>query len=198
MKKNQIISCHDFLKLLKENKGRVTDSTLIVQGGFLTINGKEIGTETLDLEGLTFTDMVTIKGFEKQKISMVIDSSNFLDSLCVEGNSGRHISIRSVKAKRMHLWRCAFESAFLGGIEVDNLDISGLQLSEGLTLHECNFSDMELIHSSTENAIKTPRVKTDNQLVAEQFRLIGVPVFMSTEAVRTMMKNEMEEKAFTT
>ena len=190
-KTNEIVSCSDFLKLLKENKGRVTDPALIVQGGYLTISGKEIGSGTLNIGGVTFTDMVTIKGFEKQKISMMIDSSNFLDILCIEGNSGRHISLSGVKAKHINLWRCAFESAFLGGIEVSgDLDISGLQLSEGLTLDKCNFSKMELIHSSTEDTIKTPRVKTDDPVVAEQFRLIGVPVFMSTEAIRAMMENK--------
>jgi hypothetical protein len=194
-KANQIISCHDFLKLLKENKGSVTDPSLIVQGGYLTINGKEIGSDMLNIEGVTFTDMVTITDFEKQKISMIINSSNFLDILCIEGNSGRHISLSGVKAKDVNLWRCAFESAFLGGIEVaGDLDISGLELTRRLTLDECSFNKLELIHSSTENTIKTPMVKTNDPLVAEQFRLIGVPVFMSTEAVRAMMENKAAKR----
>jgi hypothetical protein len=194
-KANQIISCPDFLKLLMEYKGRISDPSLIVQGGYLTISGKEIGSDTLHIEGVTFTDMVTINGFEKQKISMGLNSSNFLDILCIEGNSGRHISISGVKAKHINLWRCAFESAFLGGIEVaGDLDISGLELTRRLTLDECSFSSLELIHQSSENTIKTPMVKTNDPLVAEQFRLIGVPVFMSTEAVRAMMENKAAKR----
>jgi hypothetical protein len=35
-------------------------------------------------------------------------------------------------------------------------------------------------------------VKTNDPIVAEQFRLIGVPVFMFTEAVRNMMESKAE------
>lgn len=189
-KNNQIISCPDFLKLLKQRKGRVNDPTMIIQGDFLTISGKDFELEVISFDLLTFTGMVTISDFKKKSVIISLDSSNFLGGLVIEQNTGSHISVTSTKTKWLHLWQCQFGSAHLAGIEAECIDVSGLQLSEGLTLDECNFSKMELIHSSTEGTIKTPRVKTDDPLVAEQFRLIGVPVFMSTEAVRNMMGNK--------
>lgn len=188
-KTNEIISCSDFLELLKRNKGTITNQAMIIQGD-LTIDGKDITLETIHLEDLTFTGMVTIRGFKDNSIAIILISSNFLGGLCIEQNVGRHVSITSAKIKWVNLWHCRLKSAFLGDIEAEYIDVSGLQLSEGLTLDDCKFSKLELIHRSTENAIKTPRVKTDDPFVAEQFRLIGVPVFMSTEAVRTMMESK--------
>jgi hypothetical protein len=188
-KTNEIINCSDFLELLKRNKGTITNQVMIIQGD-LTIDGKDITLETIHLEDLTFTGMVTIRGFKNNSIAIFLNSSNFLRGLCIEQNVGRHVSITSAKIKWLNLWSCQFKSAHLGDIEAEYIDVSGLQLSEGLTLDECSFSKLELIHRSTENAIKTPRVKTDDPLVAEQFRLIGVPVFMSTEAIRVMMENK--------
>jgi len=189
-KTNEIINGSDFLELLKGNKGTMTNALAIVQGDFLTIDAKDFNLCTLHLEELTFTGMVTIRGFKKNSMAMILHSSNFLGGLHIEQNTVRHISISSAKAKRVHLSSCKLEEVFLGGIEAEGIDISGLELSEGLTLDECSFSKLELMHSTGSSTIKTPRVKTDDPLVAEQFRLIGVPVFMSTEAVRTMMQNK--------
>jgi len=187
---NEIISCSDFLEMLKQNKGTITNRAMIIQGDFLTIDGKDMTLDTIHLEDLTFTGMVTIRGFKNNYIAIILNSSNFLGGLCIEQNVGRHVSITSAKINWVHLWRCQLESAFLGNIEAEGIDVSGLQLSKGLALDECSFSKLELIHSSTENTIKTPWVKTNDPLVAKQFRLIGVPVFMSTEAVRNMMENK--------
>jgi uncharacterized protein YjbI with pentapeptide repeats len=191
-KNNQIISCSDFLKLLKRSKGKVNDPTMIIQGDFLTISGKDFELEVISFDLLTFTGMVTISDFKKKSVIISLDSSNFLGGLVIEQNTGSHISVTSTKTKWLHLWQCRFENAHLTGIEAECIDISGLELSEGLTLDKCNFSKLELIHSSTEGTIKTPRVKTNDPIVAEQFRLIGVPVFMFTEAVRNMMESKAE------
>jgi hypothetical protein len=193
---NEIISCSDFLEMLKQNKGTITNRAMIIQGDS-TIDVKDITLENIHLEGLTFTGMVTIRGFKNKSSAIFLDSSNFLGGLCIEQNVGRHVSITSAKTKWIHLWHCRLKSAFLGDIEAESIDVSGLQLSEGLTLDECTFSKLELMHSSTENTIETPRVKTNDPLVAEQFRLIGVPVFMSTEAVRAMVGNKTQGKRIT-
>jgi hypothetical protein len=188
-KTNQIIGCSDFLELLKKNKGKITNSAMIVQGDFLTIDGEDFKFDVINLDGLTFTGMVTISDFKDKSVIISLDSSNFLGGLVIEQTAGSVISITSAKTNWLHLWQCNFETAHITGIEAEGIDISGLQLSDGLTLDECNFTKLELIHGSTNNAIKTPRVKTDDPTVAEQFRLIGVPVFMSTAAVRTMMES---------
>ena len=64
------------------------------------------------------------------------------------------------------------------------LDLSGLQLNKGFSLNAVTFASLELIDATTWETIQTPKVQTDDPTVACQFRLIGVPVFMATEAVR--------------
>ena len=194
MKQKEVINGTDFLKLFEGNKGSLTDLPLTVTGDLLTINGEEINLESISMEGMTFTGMLTIKKFQKIK-SLTIGSSHFLGGLAFEGNVGSHVSIQTISAKWIHMWRCCFESVFFNSVEIDgSLDISGLELNEKLIIGEVEFSQLELIQKHCGYSIKTPKVKTDNPLVARQFQLIGVPVFMSTEAVRKMMESEPEDR----
>ena len=192
MRQKEVVNSVDFLKLLVGNKGILTDLPLTVNSDFLTIDGEKMELESMHLECVTFTGMLTIYGFKKMK-SLTISSSYFLGGLAFESNAGGHISIQSIETKWLHMWGCCFNSVFFNNVEVDgSLDISGLELSEKLIIGEADFSQLELIHQHTSYTTKTPWVKTDNQIVARQFRLIGVPVFMSTEAVRKMIESEVE------
>jgi hypothetical protein len=138
--------------------------------------------------------MLTISGLKKMK-SLTIISSYFLGGLAFEENAGEHVSIQSIEAKWLHMWRCCFKNVFFNDVKVDgSLDISGLELSENFIIGEVDFCQLELIHLNASYTVKTPWVKTDNQIVARKFHMIGVPVFMSTEAVRKMLEHEAEER----
>ena len=179
-----IVNGPKFIAELTASQGQLRDENLTVNGDAIIV-GKEHSLASLCLEGITFTGMVLIKKFEKSSPPFQIRSCNFLGGLGLEHCEGGHLSIMGVAAKWAHFWHCKFEVASFREFGVDgSLDISGFQLTEGFSAHGVTFTELELIHSHTSKWIHTPFVKTDDPIVACQFRLIGVPVFMSTEAVR--------------
>jgi hypothetical protein len=68
-----------------------------------------------------------------------------------------------------------------------------LELSGRLQMEEVSFERLELIHGSAHMIAKIPTAQVDDPDIALQLRLAGVPVLMSTKAVRGL--SEKQKKA---
>jgi hypothetical protein len=49
--------------------------------------------------------------------------------------------------------------------------------------------DVQLLHTGTFERITTPAVETDDLTLAFQFKMAGIPVFMTTAGARQMMRD---------
>ncbi len=179
------------LHSIDEGKNVRNLNATIVEGD-VVIDGEQFKGESLYLMELTFINTLTIKGCTRRFKSLVIDSCNVLDVLTIEGNSVTGISLGTTSVKHIMMRRCQFSTANMRNVEVAGLlDISGLQLTQHLKMDNVSFNVLKLFHDTTGRAISTPRVVTDDRIAAEQFHMAGFPVFMSSEAVRARLKDEV-------
>jgi hypothetical protein len=188
MKQNEVISSSDFIRHLTIGSGIFMRQGSVVEGD-IRIDARTDHLNSLHLDGVNFTGMVTVTGFNASDGSLIFQDANFLGGLCIEGNEVRYLSIIRVKAPFLDVWRHKSPIAALQELEIDgSLDISGLDLSERLTFSSSIYSTLELMHPSTSGIIKVPVVKTDDPLAVFQFRMAGIPVFVSTDVAKKMME----------
>ena len=176
-----VITAEQLREELVRKKGHRHERPTTVRGE-VHIDFEDDDLDILVLENLTFIGKVTIK---QLTASIKIKAANFLGGIILEDLTIGDISIVASTAKSMYFRHCVFGVASLRSVKVrECLDLSGLQLNKGFSLNAVTFASLELIDATTWETIQTPKVQTDDPTVACQFRLIGVPVFMATEAVR--------------
>ena len=188
--KKQIMTSDEFTEGLIKANGHFRGESQVIRGN-LRLQGDEINLTYIHVENVTFQDMVTIYGFKRGRVSIGFESVNFLDILTIEqcGGGSGNIQICGCHSKQISLWSSRLESVFISGVEIDrSIDLSGLMLNEALSLIDVKTTNLEIMHSSHMGRIKTPLVKTNNPLFAEQFLMACIPVFMSTENTRKMME----------
>jgi hypothetical protein len=187
-KNNQMIGSGEFLELLKKNTGTMQHESLVVEGN-LTITGEEMRLERIALACVTFMGHVTVRNFSKGLGTFTIDYCNFPNGLIIEANSGGYLLIRGVKAKGIKIWQSSFDSANFVETSIEKiLDISGLRCATKAEFKEVSLEELELYSPRSSSTANIAKVITDDPVIATQFRLAGVPVFMSTEAVRKALE----------
>lgn len=190
IQRNEVIDAATFLQSLAERSDSA-NHPLTVQYDVI-IDGRKTPLKSLHLTNITFTGTVLVEHYRLGEETMIFKGCNFLGNLLsLRDNQSRHLSILDCAARYLDISRCEFDSASIGRVDVEKiLDISGFSLKERFHMNEVSFDELCLFDESTYSTIRTPYVQTDNFLVAEHFRLAGIPVFMSSRAVRARIAAE--------
>jgi len=186
---NKVLDRKAFFELLTQDHGRLTNRDMSVVEDQITIDCAEHRLEDIHFENLTFSDMLSIRNTKGSTLgSIVINECCFQGGLNIEHLECRHLSIADSRAKWIQLGHVKADSACLQSLTVArSLDLSMLELTSHLRLAEVTYDELLLVHQSTYEVIKVPRVITDLPAAMVQFRLAGIPVFSSTQAARTIL-----------
>ncbi len=201
-----LLSAAEFIEKLVGDKISI-GQTLTVQDD-VRLDGKKIvfpekkfqkgKINSIRFENINFMGAVTIENFEH--LSLSSRNTNFLKGLSVDRCSGTHASLSGGKMESLKFWGCTLGTVCLRDLEVTryDLELAWLKLEKGLELSGIMLARNLVIQSDKDSEwfLKTPYVRTDDPALALQFRLAGIPVFMSSEAVRDMMKAHVEEALF--
>ncbi len=189
----KILNNKQFLELIASKEGDVR-GPLEVRGDITVDKTDYPNLVRISITEATFMGMLSIKKFYGPISLAEVHAAG---GLYVEESDGSGVSILSVRARWIVFRRNKFLRACLVDIQTDNLDLSGLDLSECLRIDHIQTENVELIHFSTQNTIKVSKVVTEDPLIARQFELAGIPVFMPTGAVRNWMaaKSSQNEAA---
>ncbi len=197
MKQNQTLNGKEFLALIKKEKDSICHRILLIQGD-ITIDDEEVCLDSIRLENMTFLGMVHIRNFKKPDACIILQSCKFLGGLCIEQNNGQSVSIGGCELLWLDIWSSSFGTAFIGDNEIEkSLDISGLTLSMYLSLGKNSYVELELIHTNLLHTIVVPFVRTTDLIATQQFIAARIPVFVSTEIARTMLKDDLRDVART-
>jgi hypothetical protein len=194
---SRLISAQDFVDLLLKNKGDVSKLEQVVQGQVRIEGKKGPPFKYLHLSNITFTNGVCIS--ELENVNLIIDSCAFPEGLRIERCTGGHLSLHGLFD--VELISVVLSSSFARvsltdlrvekSIQLYDLEVVRKEKDEQpyLVIENVEFDDLRLIsQSSPDWRIRAPMVKTNNPIVAEQFRLAGIPVFMDTATVRAQME----------
>ncbi len=176
-----------FLKILKEDGG-LYQRNLSLQHKVMikdhtTIDGKSLGFNSLSIRRMNFTQGLTITNFEG-KGNIILQNLDCLKGLHIENCRCNFLGIVDTSVGYIDFFASKFAGAALSGLNVGDLNLSSLELTEKLILKESEFHELSLITHDAERPIKTPLVKTDNQLAATMFRMAGIPVFIDMEMAK--------------
>lgn len=191
MNQNVKIDRHQFVRQLKQANGsfRPASHGLVEVEHTLTIDGKELGLGDIHIDGVTFDEKVVIRNFEGGYL-LVLQRSHFNGGLYIEGVNCDRVCVTHCHMFSLATSRCQLHSASLDHTEVKGeADISGLKLTKCLQLKDNKLPDAQLFHTGTFERITTPAVETDDLTLAFQFKMAGIPVFMTTPGARQMMRD---------
>ncbi|MCX6719023.1 MAG: hypothetical protein NTZ38_01460 [Candidatus Taylorbacteria bacterium] len=197
--KKTVFQAEEYLDLLVKGQISARDGNITVQGEVI-INGHDEqfkSLTTIELCSATFTDLVLISNFERFEIkqqftcSLTLSSSNFLGGLLVEkigeGDIGRFITIHGCTAKWVKFVKCEVGTITVKDLTVDDsLNISGIHASDGINLDGVICHGLNLISDVDRKFISASIVRTDDPIIALQFHFAGIPVFMSSKAIKKM------------
>jgi len=176
----QTITAADLLEVLRGRQKKCSTAALEVRGA-LTINREDCKDfKSLEIDEMTFTDLVTIEGFLYEP-SFIIScrASKFLKGLIIKNNSGARIDFLGGEASSLLFWdKNQFEVVSLCGFTVQHrLELSGLHLRNNLRMEDVSFSHLKLCSFSSSENITVPKVITNNSMVMKDFQLAMIPVF---------------------
>ena len=194
MKQNNVISSAVYLAMLKAKQKDPyyrADLPILIQGD-LDIDGEQLGVQHIHLEQVTTTGSLMIRNSAPQKGAGMIslEACNFLGGLRVENVDISHIIMSDVRAKWINLWRCKAISADLREIVIDDggvFDMSGLELQRDLSLTNITYTAVELFQRNVFKTITTGFVQTNDPVLALQFRMAGIPVYITTKTAQEML-----------
>ncbi|HEY4507774.1 MAG TPA: hypothetical protein VJJ47_02780 [Candidatus Paceibacterota bacterium] len=186
----KLIIASDFLKLIAaEEPFRLNDPPRIVRG-LVDIDGTKVRGEHLSVRRTTFSDGVRVHKFSGEKQTVRFEECNFLGYLDLSGNQLNTLSLNHCELDSLAVHRTTAGKVWLTKVKVNGtLGIAGLTVTEGMEIDEVEYKSLGLTdHTGDVAAIKV--VRTDDLVAATQFRLLGVPVIVSTEKVRELLGRE--------
>lgn len=191
MSQNAKIAGHQFLEKLKQGNGsfRSADHGLVEVEHGVIVDGKKLGLGNIHIDGVNFTGKVILRNFEGGYL-LVLQRSHFKGGLYIEKINCDRVCVTCCYMSSLETSLCQLHSVSFDHTEVKGLaDVSGIRIAEYLQLTDNKLPDVQLLHTGTFERITTPAVETDDLTLAFQFKMAGIPVFMTTAGARQMMRD---------
>ncbi len=181
------------IELLNKEDGHIMSVPYIVQGN-VSIDGTKTPLKHFCLDNFAFNGQLELSN-QPALSSVSLRSCSFLrdDGLNLKHCNGAFMSISAMVARWIDFYECAFDNLSLHEVQVGrNLDLSGLDLAEQLSLEKVQCDNLELHSSHGAWYLKVPLVMTDDPVFIRQFELARIPVFASTRAIREQLNRPPE------
>jgi len=186
----ETLTNEELLNRLRSKNLRVTEEPQIVVYGDVEICGKEADIRGVPLRNIIFEGNVTISDFGHHPMAIALESCIIKKELRIKMCAISTITLRGTRAERITFQeQVAFENVVLHEVATKRLDLSGLLVTDLLSIFNSRFENVELL--SREDG-KVTRLKvngcchTDDPVIATHMRYAGVPTFLTQATAKKL------------
>lgn len=144
--------------------------------------------ERLELRGIIFNSLVIFQHFDNPDLSFGFENSNFLEGVWFERCKDiKSLDMTSVETESMRFIGSKFQRVWLDQVKSKSTSLGGLEITDDSTLNlkKSSLGDIDL-HSDGPFLVNS--VSTDDFVLATQFRMAGISVYIPTKCIREHYK----------